>query len=84
MAIDHFCISVPKTKQDEIVAFYLKALEPLGYKKVAEFPGVVGLGCPAPDFWIAGKDVEASVPVHFAFTAKGTSIFQATHRTNTN
>jgi len=69
--LDHTGIAVPEGKFEEVVAFYIKALEPLGYKKVHEFPGqAVGLGAPEPDFWIASKGEGKNAATHTAFRAK--------------
>jgi hypothetical protein len=70
MPIDHTGIRVPPAKLDEVVAFYLKALEPLGYTKQVDFPGAVGLGAPKPDFWIHPVEgVHEGNGVHYAFSA---------------
>ncbi|KAF1813636.1 glyoxalase/bleomycin resistance protein/dioxygenase [Eremomyces bilateralis CBS 781.70] len=70
MAIDHTSISVPKAQYAEVLAFYEKALAPLGYTKMIEYPfHVAGLGAGKPDFWITGKDGEAGMTNHTAFTA---------------
>jgi hypothetical protein len=72
MTIDHALISVAPDKFSEVVEWYVKALEPLDYKKVHEFPGqAAGLGDPKPDFWIMSKGASDTVH-HFAFRAKGT------------
>jgi hypothetical protein len=80
MPLDHASVTAPKEKYEEVVAWYLKALEPLGYKKVMDFPGAaVGLGDPNPDFWIGGKEgASANTQLHFAFRAKG--LFAFRHR----
>ncbi|KAL7892887.1 Glyoxalase/Bleomycin resistance protein/Dihydroxybiphenyl dioxygenase [Trichoderma sp. SZMC 28014] len=48
MAIDHTTVAVPEDKFRECLAFYVKALEPLGYRVVYEFgDNIVGLD-PSP------------------------------------
>ncbi|KAF2436393.1 glyoxalase/bleomycin resistance protein/dioxygenase [Tothia fuscella] len=80
MPIDHTAISVPKDKIDDVLGFYLKVLEPLGYKKIMEFPGVYGLGAPKPDFWLSSIGVnEAVPPLHFALTADGREVVKLFH-----
>lgn len=56
-------------------AFYAQALAPLGYQKVMEFPGFVGLGAPAPDLWLA--EYQECTPMHVAFAATSTEQVQA-------
>lgn len=51
--IDHLQFHVGDLETSK--QFYLKALEPLGYKVFKDLGCVVGLqgkGCPGPDFWI--------------------------------
>ncbi|KIW04119.1 uncharacterized protein PV09_04929 [Verruconis gallopava] len=68
--LDHASISVPKDQFEDVIAWYIKALEPLGYKKIHEYAGLaVGLGDPKPDFWIGARDEGRSVQ-HIAFGAK--------------
>jgi len=66
--IDHMGILV--TNLETSVAFYTKALAPLGYEVVMRFEQVAGLGVAGkPDFWIAaGKPTDK---LHVAFRAKG-------------
>lgn len=67
--IDHMGILV--TDLDASVAFYTKALAPLGYALVMRFGGqVAGFGVDGkPDFWIAaGKPTDK---LHVALRAKG-------------
>lgn len=76
--IDHTGITV--TDYAASKAFYVRALEPIGYTLLLEFPAAVtghtdvaGFGeAPKPDFWIAQATPEKpahSVPMHFAFRA---------------
>jgi len=72
MPIDHACLPVPKSKFEEVRDFYIKALEPLGYKKTHEFPlAAVGFGDPDADFWLFATDETELPGLHFAFKAKG-------------
>jgi len=66
--IDH--IGVQVTDLDRSVAFYTRALAPLGYELVMKFPFAAGFGVAGkPDFWIGpGKPTDK---IHVAFRAKG-------------
>jgi catechol 2,3-dioxygenase-like lactoylglutathione lyase family enzyme len=66
--IDHMGILV--TNLETSLAFYTKALAPLGYEVVMRFEQGVGLGVAGkPDFWIvAGKPTDK---LHIGFRAKG-------------
>lgn len=76
MPIDHCGIVVPPADLDKTVEFYLKALEPLGYKQMAGYPGVaVGLGDPKTDFWIGANENKVDTGRHIAFSAKGLLAF---------
>jgi hypothetical protein len=79
--ISHFGINCAPSEFDEILAFYLAALKPLGYKELMRpVQKVVGLGngC-APEFWIAAKEgcekiskeVRKEMGLHFAFWGRG-------------
>ncbi|TFK74183.1 Glyoxalase/Bleomycin resistance protein/Dihydroxybiphenyl dioxygenase [Pluteus cervinus] len=53
MGFDH--IGLKTADVDKLSAFYLKALAPLGYRKIMQpMPHVVGLGTCGPSFWLAG------------------------------
>jgi hypothetical protein len=73
MPLDHAGVTAPPSKYEEVVAWYIKALAPLGYTKKMDFPGAaVGLGDPHPDFWIGSKEGAAEkTMLHFAFRSKG-------------
>ena len=59
-------------------AFYERALEPLGYEVLLEFPGVVGFGVPGkPDFWL--QEGTPGKRVHIAFRAPDRGVVQAFH-----
>lgn len=70
MMLDHINISVPTTRFEEVTAWYLAALAPLGYAKQKDFHGHgVGLG---PDrlnivFYISAKDGAGAAATHVAF-----------------
>ena len=65
--IDHTGVGVSDAARSK--TFYAKALAPLGYAMLMEFPDAAGFGiAPKPDFWIAvGKP--NSPGVHIAFAA---------------
>lgn len=73
--IDHTGINVSDFARSK--AFYLRALEPLGYKLVMEVPAEVsggyqgaGFGVPPkPDFWV-GSGKPNVPPIHVAFRAE--------------
>jgi catechol 2,3-dioxygenase-like lactoylglutathione lyase family enzyme len=72
--IDHAGLHMSDPKKS--IAFYDKALAPLGYRVLMEIPTehtggkvVVGYGVPPkPDFWLAEGAPEAP-PIHIAFRA---------------
>lgn len=68
--IDHIGINV--TDLDKSVAFYEKALAPLGYVLVKKFPGMAaGFGIGGkPDFWL-GAAKAVTQTTHVAFRASG-------------
>lgn len=67
--IDHLGIQV--TDLARSIAFYVQALEPLGYTQIMTFEQWAGFGVGAkPDFWIEGKR-QPKDRVHVAFRAKG-------------
>ena len=74
--IDHLGILV--TDLDASVAFYTRALAPLGYAVVMRFERFVGFGVAGkPDFWIeTGKPTDK---LHIAFRASGRAVVRAFH-----
>jgi len=70
--IDHTGIAVSDFEKSK--AFYAKALAPIGYALLMEFPAsvtghadVAGFGeAPKPDFWI-GSGIANKPPIHVAF-----------------
>ena len=74
--IDHIGIQV--TDLDASVAFYTRALAPLGYVLVMRFEQVAGFGVDGkPDFWI-GKAAPGH-GLHIAFRARGRAEVRAFH-----
>jgi catechol 2,3-dioxygenase-like lactoylglutathione lyase family enzyme len=75
--LDH--ISLRVTDFERAKAFYLKALAPLGYEVIMEFPGAAGLGVkPKPDFWITQVEGGATTTTtHIAFAAANRRMVQA-------
>ena len=70
--LDHFVFQVPEDQFDAVVAWYLAALAPINYKKILEFPGVIGIGSNRPDFWIkSDKNAPSNSHFHLAFRADG-------------
>lgn len=76
--IDHIGIQV--TDLEASVAFYTRALAPLGYVLVMRFEQVAGFGVAGkPDFWIGvGKPTDK---LHIAFRAKGRADVRAFYDT---
>lgn len=77
MPIDHLQIVASSAQFPQAVKFYTAMLEPLGYKKLAEFKDgdVVGFGSPktgVPDFWLNKIDATPP-PIHLAFSAESWS-----------
>ena len=72
--LDH--IGVPVSDIDRAKAFYQKALAPLGYALMREFPGVAGFGVPPkPDFWVGQGPVGQKL--HVAFRAANRTMVKA-------
>ena len=80
--IDHTGVIVSDfTRSKE---FYRRALEPIGYRLLAEFPAaltgstdVAGFGVPPkPDFWI-GNGRPNVPPIHIAFRVENRALVQA-------
>jgi hypothetical protein len=74
MPIDHLSIVANSAQYHQAVKFYTAMLEPLGYKKLAEFKDgdTVGFGDPktrVPDFWL-NKTEAIPPPIHLAFSAE--------------
>lgn len=79
--IDHISLIVSDVGTSR--AFYERALAPLGYRTVAEYGPVVGLGAPADeagpvaDLWLVPG--EHPQPVHLALTAGSVEEVEAFH-----
>jgi catechol 2,3-dioxygenase-like lactoylglutathione lyase family enzyme len=70
--LDHIGLNVRDIEASK--AFYLKALEPLGYGVFREFGHSVGLQADGqPDFWLHQRG-EPSAPVHVAFRADRSTV----------
>ncbi len=69
--IDHIGISVANL--DRSIAFYTKALAPLGYVMIMKGEGYAGFGVAGkPDFWVGQGEVKQTS--HVAFRATGRSL----------
>lgn len=67
--IDHIGIQVGDLQQ--AIAFYTKALAPLGYAHLMTFESFAGFGVAGrPDFWIDARKGPTDV-IHIAFRAAG-------------
>ena len=65
--IDH--IGLRTTRFEDMTAFYDAVLKPLGYRKLAEFPGAAGFGRnDEPTLWL-GEVNEEPTGIHLAITA---------------
>jgi catechol 2,3-dioxygenase-like lactoylglutathione lyase family enzyme len=75
--LDHIGLTVRDVPASK--AFYVQALEPLGYAVVLEFGSVVGLGAAGkPDFWLSQG--EPTGRVHVAFSSPDRTTVDAFHR----
>jgi predicted lactoylglutathione lyase len=75
--IDHLTVTVRDLKKTR--AFYLKALKPLGYVPMIEYPGAVAFGDSHPVLWFRqGKKV--TTPQHLALVAKSRAAVDAFHK----
>jgi len=75
--IDHIGIQV--TDLARSIAFYEKALAPLGYKLVMKWEAFAGFGVDGkPDFWIDGRSGPKQ-PMHVAFRANGRELVRTFH-----
>jgi catechol 2,3-dioxygenase-like lactoylglutathione lyase family enzyme len=75
--IDHTGLLVSDIER--AVAFYEKALAPLGYEVIMRFGPVVGLGVnKKPDLWLSSeKDKAPTDKLHIAFRAPSRSVVKA-------
>ena len=75
--IDHMGIEV--TDLDKSIAFYTKALAPLGYELIMKWEQFAGFGVGGkPDFWIDGRTGPKD-KVHVAFRASGRALVREFH-----
>ncbi|MEZ5979972.1 MAG: VOC family protein [Planctomycetota bacterium] len=74
--IDHVVLQVADLEKSR--AFYNKALAPLGYRQLADFPDGAGYGATRPVFWI-GRRGTPHTQVHVAITAGDRSTVDAFH-----
>lgn len=65
-SIDHLSIKYADFEKAKL--FYAAALQPLGIRVLADYPGAAGLGTDGPIFWISAGG-KTSPRVHFAFAA---------------
>src|SRR3954470_14997042 len=75
--IDHIGIQV--SDLDRSIAFYTKALAPLGYTVVMKWEQFAGFGVGGkPDFWIDGR-TPPKATMHVAFRANGRATVRSFH-----
>jgi catechol 2,3-dioxygenase-like lactoylglutathione lyase family enzyme len=74
--LDHVGLAVSELAAAR--AFYVAALEPLGFGVVMEFPGVIALGLAGqPELWM--HQGAPSAPIHIAFHAADRARVDAFH-----
>ena len=73
--LDHIGLKVSDFGKSK--SFFEKALKPLGYKCMMEFPGAAGFGAEQPDFWISQGTPNQS---HIAFAATDRKIVDEFHK----
>jgi catechol 2,3-dioxygenase-like lactoylglutathione lyase family enzyme len=74
--LDHVGLAVSELAAAR--AFYVAALEPLGFGVVMEFPGVIALGLAGqPELWM--HQGAPSAPIHIAFHAADRARVDAIH-----
>ncbi len=67
--IDHVSLRVSDFERS--MAFYRRALAPLGYAVIVEFPGAAGMGVDGkPDFWVTKAEGTPVTTTHLAFLAR--------------
>jgi catechol 2,3-dioxygenase-like lactoylglutathione lyase family enzyme len=75
--IDHIGLRVADLQKSK--AFYQKALAPLGYELLMEFPEAVGFGRDGkPDFWLSPGKPPAE-PLHVAFRSPDRATVRSFH-----
>jgi catechol 2,3-dioxygenase-like lactoylglutathione lyase family enzyme len=70
--MDHVGLSVSHFERSK--SFFERALAPLGYKCLKEYPGAAGFGADRPDFWI-GQSAKLGA-THVAFLAADRTIVE--------
>lgn len=76
--IDHTGIRV--SDLDKSVAFYTKALAPLGYTLIMKFGNNAGFGVAGkPDFWLDANHGAPKDLIHIAFRASGRALVRDFH-----
>ncbi len=70
--MDHVGLSVSDFERSK--SFFERALAPLGYKCLKEYPGAAGFGADRPDFWI-GQSAKLGA-THVAFLAADRTIVE--------
>src|SRR5262245_18519517 len=83
--IDHTGIGVRDINKSK--AFYTRALAPIGYTLLAEFPAsvtgssdVAGFGvAPRPDFWVP-SGASTTPPIHVAFRVESRGLVDELHK----
>jgi catechol 2,3-dioxygenase-like lactoylglutathione lyase family enzyme len=81
--LDHVSLGVADLARSQ--AFYDRALQPLGLRRLHDFDGASGYGDTTAVFWIgtpidAGRRVAAGGGTHVAFAAPSRSAVDAFHR----
>jgi catechol 2,3-dioxygenase-like lactoylglutathione lyase family enzyme len=75
--IDHAVVRVRDLERS--ARFYEAALQPLGHRRLKEFPGFVGLGAgDKTDLWI-GQDDAVTKGIHLAFASRDRKAVDAFH-----
>jgi catechol 2,3-dioxygenase-like lactoylglutathione lyase family enzyme len=74
--LDHVGLAVSDFAKSK--SFFERALAPLGYKCLMEYPGAAGFGSDRPDFWIGGG--QKSNSTHVAFSADTRTVVDAFHK----
>lgn len=74
--LDHVGMTVSDFAKSK--SFFERALAPLGYKCLMEFPGAAGFGSDRPDFWIG--QAQKPTPTHIAFAAAERAIVDAFYK----
>ncbi|PKS13147.1 hypothetical protein jhhlp_000489 [Lomentospora prolificans] len=81
MPIDHTGIQVSLADYEKVVAWYEKALAPLGYVKMIDVGPAVGFGEKGghPDWWVSSRET-GNNSSHHAFSVKKRSLVSEFHK----